>query len=88
MVVGAFVDGDDAWPVELFTGQEDSLLSGTVRLPLASCLTADGALHVAVAADRLIAWATAMKLRAEPVKLFVYVGWNSYRFRWGSIRSG
>ncbi len=64
MVVGAFVDGDDAWPVELFTGQEDSLLSGTVRLPLASCLTADGALHVAVAADRLIAWATAMKLRA------------------------
>ncbi len=24
----------------------------------------------------------------EPVKLFVYVGWNSYRFRWGSIRSG
>ncbi|MCA4133297.1 HNH endonuclease signature motif containing protein [Arthrobacter sp. M4] len=64
MVVGAFVDGDDAWPVELFTGQEDSLLSGTVRLPLASCLTADGALHVALAADRLIAWATAMKLRA------------------------
>ncbi len=65
MVVGAFVDGDDACvPAELFTGQEDSLLSGTVRLPLASCLTADGALHVAVAADRLIAWATAMKLRA------------------------
>ncbi|MCA4135777.1 hypothetical protein, partial [Arthrobacter sp. M4] len=25
---------------------------------------------------------------AELVKLFVYVGWNSYRFRWGSIRSG
>ncbi|MCA4133650.1 HNH endonuclease signature motif containing protein [Arthrobacter sp. M4] len=65
MVVGAFVDGDDACvPAELFTGQEDSLLSGSVRLPLASCLTADGALHVAVAADRLIAWATAMKLRA------------------------
>ncbi|MCA4135769.1 hypothetical protein [Arthrobacter sp. M4] len=48
MVVGAFVDGDDACvPAELFTDQEDSLLSGTVRLPLASCLTADGALRTA-----------------------------------------
>ncbi|WP_415854930.1 DUF222 domain-containing protein [Sinomonas sp. G460-2] len=50
----------DAW----FTDQEDSLLNGTVTLPLASYLTASGALEMAEAADRLIGWATAMKLRA------------------------
>ena len=37
---------------------------GTVSLPLASFLTADGALRVAASADRVIAWATAQKVRA------------------------
>ncbi|MCA4134087.1 hypothetical protein [Arthrobacter sp. M4] len=65
MTVGPFIDGEDAWvPAEQFKDREDSLLLGTVGLPLASVLTADGALQVAQTADRLIAWATAMKLRA------------------------
>ena len=38
-------------------------LVGTVSFPLASFLTADGALRMAESADLLIAWATAMKLR-------------------------
>jgi Domain of unknown function (DUF222)/HNH endonuclease len=62
--VKAFLTEDDAWvPAAVFTDREDSLLVGTVSFPLASFLTADGALRMAESADRLIAWATAMKLR-------------------------
>ena len=65
MAVEAFVTDDDTWvPAVSFTDQEDSLLLGGVSFPLVSFLTADGALQMAEAADRLIAWATAMKLRA------------------------
>ena len=65
MEVKAFVSDDDAWvPAVDFTDREDSLLVGTVSFPLASFLTADGALRVAESADRLIAWGAAMKVRA------------------------
>ena len=65
MEVKAFAPVDDAWiPAVDFTDREDSLLAGTVSFPLASFLTADGALRMAESADRLIAWGTAMKLQA------------------------
>jgi hypothetical protein len=63
--VQAFVSDDETWvPAVDFTDQEDSLLTGTVSLPLASFLTADEALSMVESTDRIIAWATAMKLRA------------------------
>ena len=56
---------DDAWvPAVDFTDQEDSLLVGTVSLPLPSFLDADDALSVVESTDRLIAWATAQKMSA------------------------
>ncbi|MFE4545020.1 DUF222 domain-containing protein [Arthrobacter sp. NPDC056727] len=65
MEVQAFAGDDDVWvPAVDFTDREGSPLAGTVSLPLASFLTADDALGVVESTDRLIAWATAQKLRA------------------------
>ncbi|HKU12277.1 MAG TPA: DUF222 domain-containing protein [Sinomonas sp.] len=65
MTAGFFVDGDDAWvPALSFKDPIGSTMLGTISVPVASSLTADGALRTANAADRLIAWATAAKLRA------------------------
>ena len=62
---GAFAtDPDVLIPAEVFTDGEDSLLDVRASFPLASFLTASGGLEMVEAADRLIAWATAMKLRA------------------------
>lgn len=56
---------DDAWvPAVDFTDQEDSLLVGTVSLPLPSFLNANDALSVVESTNRLIAWATAQKYHA------------------------
>jgi hypothetical protein len=65
MEVQAFVTDDEAWvPAVDFTDREVSLLAGTLSVPLPSFLTAEGALGVVEATDRVIAWATAMKMRA------------------------
>jgi hypothetical protein len=65
MEVQAFVTDDEAWvPAVDFTDREDSLLAGTLSVPLPSFLTADEALGVVEATDRVVAWATAMKMRA------------------------
>jgi AraC-like DNA-binding protein len=65
MEIQAFVTDDETWvPAVDFTDREDSLLGGTLSVPLPSFLTADEALNVVESTDRLIAWATAMKLRA------------------------
>jgi hypothetical protein len=65
MEVQAFVTDDETWvPAVAFTERWDSLLTGTVSFPLPSFLTADEALEVAGAADRLIAWGTAVKYGA------------------------
>ncbi|MFF2315380.1 DUF222 domain-containing protein [Arthrobacter sp. NPDC058097] len=59
------VSGGGVWvPAVDFTDREDSLLAGTLSVPLPSFLTADEALGVVESADRVIAWATAVKLRA------------------------
>ncbi|MET4145190.1 DUF222 domain-containing protein [Arthrobacter sp. UYCo732] len=64
MEVQTFVTDDDTWvPAVDFTDQKDSLLLGTVSFPLPSFLTADGALRLVESADRLIAWATSLKVR-------------------------
>jgi hypothetical protein len=65
MEIEAFVTGDATWaPAVDFTDREGSLMAGTLSLPLPSFLTADEALSAVESTDRLIAWATAMKLRA------------------------
>ncbi|MBT2547724.1 HNH endonuclease signature motif containing protein [Arthrobacter sp. ISL-65] len=65
MEVQAFVTDDETWvPAVAFTDREDSLLAGSVSFPLPSFLTAAEALGLVESSDRLIAWATAMKLRA------------------------
>ncbi|MFE5837629.1 DUF222 domain-containing protein [Arthrobacter sp. NPDC056493] len=65
MEVQAFVTDDETWiPAVDFTDREDSLLAGTVSVPLASFLTADEALGVVESTDRLIAWATGVKMGA------------------------
>jgi hypothetical protein len=57
MEAQAFVTDEETWvPAVAFTERWDSLLTGTVSFPLPSFLTADEALEVAGAADRLIAW--------------------------------
>ncbi|MFF1254913.1 DUF222 domain-containing protein [Pseudarthrobacter sp. NPDC058329] len=62
MEVESFVIDDEAWvPALEFTDREDSLLAGTVSFPLPAFLTADGAVRMVQAADRLIAWGTAVK---------------------------
>lgn len=59
------VTEDDRWvPLVGFPDREDSMLVGTVSFPLASFLTADEALRLVESTDRLIDWATAVKLRA------------------------
>lgn len=59
------VSDDGVWvPAATFTDREDSLLAGTLSVPLPSFLKADEALGVVESTDRLIAWATAMKMRA------------------------
>ncbi|MDQ1056437.1 hypothetical protein QFZ23_000338 [Arthrobacter globiformis] len=64
MEVQAFV-ADETWvPAVDFTDHEDSLLTGTVSFPLPSFLTADEALSMVESTDRLLAWATAMKMSA------------------------
>ena len=64
MEIQSLVD-DETWvPAVVFADREDSLLAGTVNFPLPSFLTADEALGVVESSDRLIAWATAMKMRA------------------------
>lgn len=65
MEVQEFVADDETWiPAVAFTDRADSWLVGTVSLPLASFLTADDALSVVESTDRLIAWATAVKMSA------------------------
>lgn len=65
MIAEALVTDDDAWvPAATFTDQDGALLVGMVSFPLASALTADEALKMAQVAERLTAWAAAMKLRA------------------------
>lgn len=65
MEIQAFVTDCETWvPAVDFTDREDSLLAGTVSFPLPSFLTADEALEMVAAADRLVAWATAMKYGA------------------------
>lgn len=65
MEVQSFVTDDEAWvPAVEFTDREDSLLAGTVSFPLPAFLTADGAIRMVQAADRLIAWGTAAKQSA------------------------
>ncbi|MFP3461788.1 DUF222 domain-containing protein [Arthrobacter globiformis] len=59
------VSDDGVWvPAVDFADREDSLLAGTLSVPLPSFLTADQALGVVESADRVIAWATAMKMSA------------------------
>ncbi|MEA5454605.1 DUF222 domain-containing protein [Sinomonas sp. JGH33] len=56
---------DDEWiPAVDFKDFWGSPLLGTISLPLPSFLSADRALEMAEAADRLISWATAMRFRA------------------------
>ncbi|MFC9354516.1 hypothetical protein [Arthrobacter sp. NPDC057013] len=59
------VSGDGVWvPAVDFTEREDSLLAGTLSVPLPSFLTAEEALGVVESAGRVIAWATSVKMRA------------------------
>ncbi|MGC0236069.1 DUF222 domain-containing protein [Arthrobacter sp. SD76] len=55
---------DDVWFPAVRFADGGPLLGGEVSYPLPSFLTADEALGLAQSADRLIAWATAMKMRA------------------------
>lgn len=56
------VDGE-AWIPAVSFVDRDSLLVGSLSSPLASFLTVDGALRLVESADRLISWATALKLQ-------------------------
>ena len=59
----SFTAGGDAWiPAASYT-DPGTLLSGTLRAPLASFLAVDDALRLVESADRLISWATAMKMQ-------------------------
>ena len=51
-------------PVVMFSPEAGSPFVGELGIPVASFLNASEALDVAVAADALIAWASAMKIRA------------------------
>jgi hypothetical protein len=55
---------DGVWFPAVRFADGGPLLGGEISYPLPSFLTADQALGLAQSADRLIAWATAMKMRA------------------------
>ena len=55
---------DDDWFPAVRFADGGPLLGGEVSYPLPSFLTADQALGLAQSADRLISWATAMRIRA------------------------
>lgn len=56
------LDGD-AWIPAVSYADPDSLLVGSLSSPQASFLTADGALRLVESADRLISWATALRMQ-------------------------
>lgn len=56
------LDGD-AWVPAVSYADPNSLLAGSLSSPQASFLTADGALRLVESADRLISWATALRMQ-------------------------
>lgn len=59
----SFVVNGEAWVPAVSYADPDSLLTGSLSSPLASFLTADGALRLVESAERLISWATAVKMQ-------------------------
>lgn len=57
------VDGE-SWVPAVSFADPDSMLVGSLSSPLASFLKVDGALRLVESADRLISWATALKMQA------------------------
>ncbi|WP_422936130.1 DUF222 domain-containing protein [Sinomonas sp. P47F7] len=65
MAVEAVDETADPWlPSVVFSPETESPFAGELRVPVASFLDASRALELAVAADEVIAWVTAMKMRA------------------------